>query len=348
MNQLNKNLISITKSLGEALKMLNSLSNDKILFVIGTNNRFIGSITDGDIRRGLMVSKSLKIKLDSIVRKKAKYLRKEDKNIQKLIELRDKGYKIFPVLDNQERVVEIINFNTKKSYLPIDVIVMAGGMGKRLYPMTFKTPKPLLEIGGKPIIKYSIDSLINYGVENFWISINYLAEQVEEYFNAKKSEIVKYNFIKESKPLGTIGSASIIKDFKNDYVMVVNCDVLTNLNFEEFFLDFKKNDAAMSVVTIPYRTTIPYGVIKSKGNLISDLTEKPSYTYYSNAGIYLIKKKYLKKIPEGKKFNATQLLMLLVKSNKKVISYPFSGYWLDIGKPEDYNRAINDVNRIKI
>jgi len=121
-----------------------------------------------------------------------------------------------------------------------------------------------------------------------------------------------------------------------------------NLNYEDFFLDFTNSDAAMSVVTIPYKTTVPYGVVESEGKIIKKIVEKPSYTHYSNAGIYLVRSKYFNKIPKGKSFNATDLLMSLIKSNKKVTSFPFSGYWLDIGKHEDYNRAISDVNRIKL
>ena len=346
MNQLDKHIISETKSLSEALKRLNSLPYDKILFVIDYNNRLKGSITDGDIRRGLLKNKSIEVKLESIVEKNPKFLFRKEKNLKNLIQLRDNGYKIFPVLDSQKRIIEIINFNKKRSYLPIDALIMAGGKGRRLYPLTSEKPKPLLKIANKPIIQYSIDNLIKYGVEDFWISLNYLSDQVEKYFKNKNSNKIKYNFIKEGKPLGTIGAASKVKDFKNEIVMIINCDILTNLNFEEFFIDFKNSDAAMSIVTIPYKTTIPYGVIESDGKLIKNLIEKPTYTHYSNAGIYLIKKKYINKIPKEKSFNATELIMLLVKSNKKVISFPFSGYWLDIGKPEDYDKANSDINII--
>ena len=229
----------------------------------------------------------------------------------------------------------------------IDAVVMAGGLGIRLKPLTDNTPKPLLKVGEKTIIDYNIDGLIKYGINNFWISINYLGNQIKEHFGNGNSRNVKIEYVDEDFPLGTIGAVRKINDFKHDYVMVTNSDILTNLNYEDFFKDFIEKDADMSVVTIPYDVKIPYAVMETEKDNVLSFIEKPTYTYYSNGGIYLIKKSILKNIPENTLFNSTDLMELLLEKKLKLISYPMHNYWLDIGKPNDYLKAQNDIKHIK-
>ena len=154
-------------------------------------------------------------------------------------------------------------------------------------------------------------------------------------------------YVSEDIPLGTIGAVSKINNFKHDYVLVTNSDILTNLNYENFFEDFIKKDADMSVITIPYEVKIPYAVMETKSNNILSFMEKPTYTYYSNGGIYLIKKSILKNIPKDKFFNSTDLMELLLEKKLNLISYPMRSYWLDIGKHKDYLKAQNDIKHIK-
>ena len=158
--------------------------------------------------------------------------------------------------------------------------------------------------------------------------------------------MISIRFIEEDQPMGTIGALSKVKAFQNEHVLVINSDLLTNLNFEDFYLDFLKNDADISIVTIPYEVIIPYGVVEQKQNQVKRIKEKPTYTYYSNAGIYLIKKEIFASIPKNTFFNATDLIKDEISKKKKVISYPFSEYWLDIGNPEDYKRAQIDIKHI--
>ena len=162
-----------------------------------------------------------------------------------------------------------------------------------------------------------------------------------------KNRNIKIDYVIEKNPLGTIGAVSKINNFKHDYILVTNSDILTNLNYENFFVDFIKKDADMSVVTIPYDVEIPYAVMETKDDDVLSFIEKPTYTYYSNGGIYLIKKNILDNIPKNKFFNSTDLMELLIKKNYKIISYPMRDYWLDIGKSSDYYKAKNDIKHIK-
>jgi NDP-sugar pyrophosphorylase family protein len=224
---------------------------------------------------------------------------------------------------------------------------MAGGRGQRLSPLTDSVPKPLLVVGDKPIIDHNISRLAQYGIDDYWISVKYLGEQIESYFGNGLARGININYVWEDQPLGTIGAVSQINNFQHDFILVSNSDLLTNLDYEHFFLDFIKRDADISIVTIPYQVNIPYAVLETNEGAVVDFKEKPTYTYYSNGGIYLIKKSALNLIPKNKNYNATDLIEVLIKNRQKVISYPLVGYWLDIGNPEDFEKAQRDVNNIK-
>jgi len=220
---------------------------------------------------------------------------------------------------------------------------MAGGRGQRLQPLTDTIPKPLLKVGGKPIMEYNIDRLASYGIDDFWVSVNYLGEQIQQYFGNGHSKSIKIDYVWESEALGTIGAVSKVSNFEHDYVLVTNSDLLTNVDYEIFFLDFIKNGADFAVLTIPYKVNIPYAVLETIDGKIKSLKEKPEYTYYSNGGVYLMKREMLQHIPQNTYFNSTDLMESLIIQKFKVISYPFSGYWLDVGKHEDFEKAQTDI-----
>lgn len=346
MRDYREHLISSSNTIKEALIKLNLLAVDSIVFVVDKNNVLIGSLTDGDIRRALIKGVTIDSLVIEIIQENPRFIREGDIDISKVISHREGGFKIIPVLNNDNQVINIINFRKKRSYLPIDTVIMAGGKGTRLLPLTIDIPKPLLKVGDKPIMEHNLDGLSLYGIDNYWFSVNYLGEKIEEYFKNGKEKNIKIDYVWEDKPLGTIGSLSKIKNFNHDKILITNSDILTNLNYEDFFLDFVNQDADFSVLTIPYSVDIPYAVIETLNSNIKSFKEKPTYTYYSNGGIYLMKKSVLKYIPKESFFNATDLMELLIKNGKKIISYPFSGYWLDVGKHEDYEKAQKDIKSI--
>ena len=345
---IDKHLININSTIKEALTKLDYLGTDAILFVVNNENILQGSITDGDIRRGMIQGKSIDFSLSIFMQPNPKYILDKDYRIDEIIEYRDDFLKIIPIIDCNRKIISVLNFRLKKSYLPIDAVIMAGGRGVRLQPLTDKTPKPLLKIGDKPIIEHGIERLVQFGIENFWISINYLGEQIEAYFGDGSSKGVKIEYVKETKPLGTVGAVSNINNFEHDYILITNSDLISNVDYESFFIEFLKEDADFSVLSIPYQISVPYAIIETEGKRIKQFKEKPTYTYFANGGIYLMKKEVLKFIPKNTFFNTTDLMEKLIYENFKVISFPFLGYWLDVGKHEDFEKAKNDIKNIKI
>ena len=227
MRKYTDHLILLGSKIKDALLQLNELNLDNILFVVDKNNKLVGSLTDGDIRRGLINGIGIESLVDQIIQLKPKYIVKGDNNIEKIIEFRECNYKIIPVVDSNMEIVNIINFRKIKSYLPIDAVIMAGGRGQRLQPLTDFTPKPLLKVGDKPIMEHNLNRLAMFGIDDFWVSVKYLGEQIEAYFGAGIQKNINIEYVWENEPLGTIGAVSNISNFKHDYVLVTNSDLLT-------------------------------------------------------------------------------------------------------------------------
>ena len=347
MYNYKKHLISEYAQIKEALFILNSLASDAILFVVNKEQQLIGSLTDGDIRRGLLKKLNIDDDIKLFIQEHPKCIRRDNYNIEDIIELRKNNFKVIPIVDKNKKIINILNFRIQKSYLPVDAVIMAGGNGSRLKPLTDNVPKPLLKVGDKAIIDHNIDRLQKFGVDDYWLSVRYLGDKLETHLGDGASRNITMKYVWEDEPLGTIGAVSKINDFKHDYVLVTNSDILTNLDYEKFFIDFKEKDADMSVITIPYVVSIPYAVMETNNNHVISFKEKPKYSYYSNGGIYLIKRAILNMIPKDVLYNSTDLMQALIESGKKLISYPISQYWLDIGKHEDFEQAQKDIKQIK-
>lgn len=340
-----KNTIFGSVKLLDALKAIDLLIDESLtLFVIDNDNKVKGTLTDGDIRRYLVSGGQLQDAVSKAMHTNFIYISiNEENKVSKLRGLKAKNITLIPVLDNAGRIVDIYDLAKYKSHLPVDAVLMAGGKGERLRPLTEKTPKPLLPVGGKCIIDHNIDHLISYGVKHVNVTVNYLGEQIEKHF-AEPCNGVHVHCYREPKFLGTIGSIRFVENFYNDTVLVMNSDLFTNIDYEDFFLHFQAHDAEMSVAAVPYNVSIPYGILDLEGREIKGLIEKPKYNYYANAGIYLIKKSALAEIPDNEFFNATDLIERLITQGKKVIRYPLNGTWIDIGTPQEYQKA-NDLVR---
>ena len=340
---MNNHIINKDITLLEALSRINGVAPDPlVLFVLDEDDRMVGTLTDGDSRRALISGASVNDKVEKIMHKNFNYMKVEDlDNVKEIKRQRDLMMRLVPILDKEHHIVEIINLEKYKTRLPIDAVLMAGGKGERLRPLTEKTPKPLLKVGDKCIIDHNIDRLINYGIKHISVTVNYLKEQLEEHFVEPRGE-VKVQTVREPKFLGTIGSIRFVKEFYNDTVLVMNSDLFTNINYEDFYLHFKEHDADMSVAAVPYDVDIPLGILNLNGRNITGLSEKPHFGYYANAGIYLIKKSALDLIPEDKMFHSTDLVEALIAAGRKVIRFPIGGTWIDIGTPQEFRRA-NDM-----
>ncbi|MCC5915630.1 MAG: nucleotidyltransferase family protein [Balneolaceae bacterium] len=348
MRKYNEHLIESGTTIKDSLIVLDKLAKDAIAFIVDDKNKLLGSLTDGNVRRGLINGAELNQAVDTIIHPNPRFIRKGNHDIEKIIQYREKDFKIIPILDEQDRVVNILNFHNTKSYLPVDVVIMAGGKGTRLRPLTEKIPKPLLKVGDKPIIEHNISRLSFFGMEDYWISVNYLADQIETYFGNGADRNLSIEYVHEHKPLGTAGAVSMIENFNHDYVLLTNSDILTDLDYEDLFLNFIKEDADFAVVTIPYKVNVPYAVLETTNGHVMSFKEKPTYTYYSNGGIYMMKRKVIDRIPRNHFYDTTDLMKNLIEDELNVISYPHSGYWLDIGKPEDYEKAQQDIKKLNL
>ena len=336
-------IINQDLTLLEALSVINGMAPEPlVLFVVDEDKRMVGTLTDGDARRALIAGASVNDKAAKIMHRNFNYMKVEDiDDVKEIRRQRELMMKLIPVLDENNHIVEIINLERNKTRLPIDAVLMAGGKGVRLRPLTEKTPKPLLKVGEKCIIDHNIDRLINYGVKHIYVTVNYLKEQIEEHFSEPRG-VVQVQTVREPKFLGTIGSIRFVPEFFNDTILVMNSDLFTNINYEDFYLHFKEHDADMSVAAVPYDVDIPLGILNLDGRNITGLSEKPHFGYYANAGIYLIKHSALELIPEDVMFHSTDLVEALIAAGRKVIRFPIGGTWIDIGTPQEYRRA-NDM-----
>lgn len=340
--------ISGENTVVEALSKIEQLTGDaQTLFVVNESGQLQGVLTEGDIRRALIKGASLSTLVKEVMNRNYYYFHQGHIDIATFKEKRKLGALLIPIIDDEGRIVEIVNLSKYVSMLPLDAVLMAGGKGERLRPLTEKTPKPLLPVGDKCIIDHNIDRLLNYGVKNISVTVNYLKEQIEDHFKDPRGN-VQVHTIREPKYLGTIGSIKFVPQFYNDTILVMNSDLFTNINYEDFYLHFKEHNADMSVAAVPYSVKIPYGILDLvERRNIKGLIEKPSYEYYANAGIYLIKKTALDYIPNDTFFNATDLIEKLIAEDRTVIRFPLNGTWIDIGNPQEYNRANELVSHMK-
>ena len=332
-------MIENDKTIKEALEKLNAIAADAVLLIVDGDKKLLGSLSDGDVRRGILKGALIQDTVSGIMHRNPQFIRKGDIDISKVVRYRNSGLKVIPVLDANDRVERVISFRELKSYLPLDAVIMAGGRGERLKPLTNSVPKPMLHVGSAPILERTIKHLTSYGIDDIWISINYLGSQIINYFENGSDRDIKISYIQEEYPLGTIGSVSMIKQFCHEHILVLNSDLISDVDYEKFYLHFLSSNAEMSVLSIPYRISVPYAVLQSKEGRIESLHEKPSYTYYSNGGVYLMKQSVVGLIPKEQSFDATDLIELLLSRNMKVVSYQHNGYWLDIGRIEDFEKA---------
>ncbi len=341
-------LIHKDNTIFQALEKLNTINDVSrlILFVNDDDNRIVGTLTDGDVRRSLVEHADLHKKVEEVCNRNFVF-EYDDTNFIDLKSYRKKDIKNLPILDRQKRLLRIIDLETMKAMLPLECMIMAGGRGKRLSPLTDTTPKPMLLIGDKPIIEHNIDRLISFGIKKIYISIKYLGQQIVDYFGDGSSKGISIEYIWEEEPLGTAGALSLVKDFSTDHILLMNSDLFTDIDYEDLYLNFMNKKADMSAASIPYNVTVPFGIFTETEKVITGLKEKPTFTNYANAGIYILKKKLINQIPFNSFYNITDLMSQIIESNQLLIHNPIVGYWIDIGQPQDYLNAKEIVKHLR-
>lgn len=254
-------------------------------------------------------------------------------------ECRLAGITLLPVLRPDGTLERIIDLNLTPTELPLKALLMAGGKGERLRPMTLTTPKPLLEIDGKAIIDYNIEALAAAGVRDITVSTRYLADAIDRHF-ARPVAGVQVRTVREDEPLGTIGAASLVDWPEGGDSLVMNSDLLTTISFEEMYLHHKAEQADITIAAIPYTVSVPYAILTTDGGTrVTGIEEKPGYSHYANAGIYIFGNDLLRSVRPGVRTDATDLIESSIARGARVVYYPIRGTWIDVGSPTDFRQA---------
>ncbi|WP_318484957.1 nucleotidyltransferase family protein [Photobacterium leiognathi] len=336
-------LLSPTATIREALEIIDKEAL-QIALVVSDGN-LLGSVTDGDIRRGLLKNITLNDSIDNVMNKSpltADYSFSK----QTLISLLEsKKISSIPILKNGKLIgLETLHNLLSKPKLDNPIFIMAGGFGTRLRPLTDNCPKPLLKVGNKPILEVILKRFIDAGFYDFYISTHYLPHMIHEYFGDGSKWNVNIKYVHEDKPLGTGGALGLLpREITQKPLIMINGDVLTNLDINAL-LDYHNKENALATMCVrEYDYQIPYGVIEKDGNRIVAMTEKPKYTFHVNAGIYVVSPKLFNSVDKDTKVDMPSLLEVKMKCNEKIVMYPLTEYWLDIGQMTEYKQAQKDI-----
>ncbi len=352
---MNNNIfIFENETVKDALKKLD-ITGEKVLLVVDEEKTLLGTLTDGDIRRFILKGKSIETNIIEAYFKNPTYIvENEDINKIKKIFL-EKKIELIPVLNDKKQVINYIlwdeifsNESIKNKFtgnLSIPVVIMAGGKGKRLDPFTKILPKPLIPIGEKTIIEVIIDEFKQYGIKDFYFTLNYKGQMIESYFNSIEKD---YNVLSiwEKDFYGTAGSLKLLPINMDENFIVSNCDIIVKANYQNVYDFHIKNESYLTIISSIQNYKIPYGVIEYKeGGDVVKILEKPEYTFPINTGVYVLNKKCLDYIPQNKYFDMPTLIESLIKDNKKVLMYPINEKdYIDIGQWEEYKKAIQILN----
>jgi dTDP-glucose pyrophosphorylase/predicted transcriptional regulator len=339
--------LSKNASIEEALKVIGDGAM-QIALIVDKSDKLIGTLTDGDIRRGLLKGLDLKSSIKSIIFNTPTIAKESDTKEMILKLAISKKLNQIPIIDESGKVIgiqeisQLLKPNEKKN----KVILMVGGLGERLGSLTKDTPKPMLKVGNKSILETIVESFKGYGYTNIVMCLNYKSEIIQNYFGDGSEFGVNIEYILEEKRMGTAGALSLLKDNSKEPFFVMNGDLLTNVNFEKIHEFYLSNNAQALMCVREYESQVPYGVINIENTKIVSVEEKPTQKFFVNAGIYMLNPEVLKYIPKNEFYNMTTLFEKLIDKDKNIISYLLDGYWLDIGRFEEYKKANEEYNEV--
>ncbi len=336
-------LISRECTIEMAIKVIDKASI-RVAIVVDSNKKLLGLITDGDIRRGLIKNIKLTEPVSAIMNIMP-VVTPEGSSREKILILLEKHKLIqMPLVDDAGRIVGVETLENiaqpkKNENL---VLIMVGGYGKRLSPLTYDTPKPLLKVGQHPILQNILETFIANGFYRFYFSVHYKSEMIEQYFGNGEKWGVEINYVREEEPLGTAGSLGYLPT-QSSPVLVMNGDLLTKVDFSALLNFHIESDAAATVGVREYDFQVPYGLVKFEGSEVTDLIEKPVYNFFVNAGFYVLSPQALSFAKRAECIDMPVLLKKIIDAKQKVAMFPIHEYWLDIGRMDDFERAQEDV-----
>jgi dTDP-glucose pyrophosphorylase/CBS domain-containing protein len=322
-----------------------------IVLVVDEERHLLGTVTDGDVRRAILSSTDLDTPVSILLERKktGQYPKpvtaiKGTSRDELLLLMQKFALREIPLLDDDERVVDLIGMDdlVPVELLSLQAVIMAGGFGSRLRPLTEDMPKPMLPVGGRPLMEVLLEQLRDSGIRNVSVTTHFKPEKISDYFGDGKKFGVNLNYINEEHPLGTGGALGLLQR-PSEPLLVINGDVLTQVDFRAMYAFHQEYKADLTLAVRQYDFEVPYGVIESNGVFVKGIQEKPRFNFFVNAGIYLLQPDVYEYIPAGKRFNMTDLIQWLMDAGHVVVNFPVREYWLDIGQHADYAKAQKDV-----
>jgi dTDP-glucose pyrophosphorylase len=340
MKDLDSILVSAKSTALEALGVINR-GTSQIALVVDENQRLLGILTDGDIRRGLLHGSSLEAPVEKLMNRQFRFVRRTDDQATVLELMRRELLRHIPVLDENGRVVKLLLLQEllNPPQLSNAVVIMAGGKGTRLRPYTEHCPKPMLTVGDKPMLEILLEQCIASGFRTFYFSVNYLKEQIIDYFNDGARWGVSIYYLVENEPLGTAGSLQLLPDSLNEPFLVLNGDVLTRLNLSHLIHFHSEHQAQATLCVREYQLMVPFGVVQIQGVELAGFVEKPTYQHLVNAGVYVVDPQLLPLLPPHQPTDMPSLLQAAQRDGRRVAVCPIHEYWIDVGRPETLNEA---------
>jgi len=331
----------------ESMKKLDDISS-QILLVANSNNVLLATVTDGDIRRALLAGRDLNDPIINIANRTPQTLDADTSPNDILQTIKSSHVNYLPLIDKSGQIFGLAGLQKPLSSdtpLPVSAVIMAGGEGRRLRPLTYNKPKPMIEIGGKPILEFIIGELVSHGITNIFLSVNYLSEMIKSHFGDGSKFGVNLTYLEEEKALGTAGALRLLPEEPTSPVIVMNGDVLTKIDFRSL-ISFHADSGADAVMAVhPFDIEIPYGVVTVNAGSLVDIQEKPKQSFLVNTGVYILGPNVFQNLPADETFHMTDLLQHMKTKQMPVNIFPLREYWLDIGRHDELERAQVDVEK---
>lgn len=335
MRELAEFLVTPSSPLGETIRTINE-GAAQIALVVDKDARLVGTVTDGDVRRALLAGLNLDTPASEFMNPSPHTLAAGSDEEEILSLMRREGVHQVPLVDSAGRVVRLFSFDAllRPRRRPNSVVVMAGGKGRRLLPLSAATPKPMVQVGGRPMIEIVLEQCISHGFRDFYLSVSHLKQQIIDHVGEGDKWDVQVRYLEESRPLGTAGALGLLPDNLQAPVLVINADVLTRVDLAGLMQFHTDHSATATMAVREHQTSIPYGVVYADGVHVRGLEEKPSLTHFVSAGIYVLEPSVLERVPAGDYLDMPDLLKTLVADDARVIAYPIHEYWIDAGHPD--------------
>ncbi len=346
--EISKFLVLESDTVKDAIRAIED-AGSQIALVVDKERHLLGTVTDGDIRRGMLGGSSIEENVKSVMNSNYKYVTLNDSKEVALSFMRENSINLIPIIDQNKKLLDLFTLKTilHEKELPNAVVIMAGGKGKRLLPYTQNCPKPMLLVGGKPILEIILERCIEAGFKEFYFSVNYLKDMIIKYFQDGNKWGVKINYLIEERALGTAGSLKLLpKNLKFPF-LVINGDILTDLDLRQLVTFHNKHKSEGTICVREHREAIPFGVVLTEGMKLLEIEEKPIYSFMVNAGIYIIDPKLIELTNEDGPTDMPTLLTSASSSGYIVNACPIHEYWIDIGRPSTLKQASNEISQAK-